>query len=138
MHEKVANQRRDFHHKTARKLVGANSLIALEALNIKGIARSRLAKSTHDAGWAQFVNILVSKAEEAGVRVIVVDPRNTTQACSACGALPEVKKALSDRTHSCPCGNVADRDVNAAQNILNLGLGWSLQAQTKRDAASVA
>jgi putative transposase len=136
LHEKVANQRRDFHHKTARKLVDSHGLIAHEALNVKGIARSRLAKSTHDAGWAQFVNILASKAAEAGVRVVAVDPRNTTQACSACGALPEVKKKLSDRTHSCPCGYVADRDVNAALNIKRLGL--SLRDKTYRSTESVS
>jgi len=136
LQEKVANKRRDFHHKTARKLVDSHGLIAHEALNVKGIARSRLAKSTYDAGWAQFINILVSKAEEAGVRVIAVDPKNTTQACNRCGALPEVKKTLSNRVHSCPCGYVADRDVNAAQNIL--GLGRSLQAQTYPVGESVA
>ena len=103
---------------------------------MKGIARSRLAKSTHDAGWAQFINILVSKAEEAGVRVVAVDPKNTTQVCSRCGALAKVKKTLSDRTHNCPCGYVADRDVNAAQNILSLGR--RLQARTYRDAERVA
>ena len=73
LHEKVANKRRDFHHKTARKLVDSHGLIAHEALNVKGIDRSRLANSTHDAGWARFINILVSEAEEAGVRVIAVD-----------------------------------------------------------------
>ncbi len=121
LHERVANQRRDFHHKQARKLVDAHGLIAHEALNVKGIARTRLAKSTHDAGWAQFVSILAQKAEEAAVQIIAVDPRDTTQACSACGAMPEVKKTLSDRRHSCSCGYVADRDVNAARNILSLG-----------------
>jgi putative transposase len=137
LHERAANQRRDFHHKQARKLIERYGLIAVEALNIKGIARSsRLAKSTHDAGWAQFVNILVQKAESAAVRVVAVDPRSTTQACSSCGAMPEVKKTLSDRTHSCPCGYVADRDVNAARNILSLGR--SDQARTQRVAASVA
>ena len=130
LHEKTANQRRDFHHKEARKLVNAHGLIAHEALNIKGIARTRLAKSAHDAGWASFLNILGYKAESAGVRVVAVDPRNTTQACSACGQLPEVKKTLSDRMHVCPCGYTADRDLNAALNILHLGLGRSLQAPT--------
>lgn len=138
LHEKTANQRRDFHHKEARKLVDTHGLIAHEALNVKGIARSRLAKSTHDAGWAQFLNILGYKAESAGVRVVAVDPRNTTQVCSACGALPEVKKTLSDRVHSCSCGYVADRDVNAAENILKLGLGRSLRDGTQRVAASVS
>lgn len=136
LHEKTANQRRDFHHKEARKLVDAHGLIAHEALNVRGIARTRLAKSTHDAGWAQFLNILAQKAESAAVRVVAVDPRNTTQACSACGAMPEVKKTLLDRVHSCPCGYTADRDVNAAKNIL--GLGLSLRDGTQRVATSVS
>ncbi len=137
LHLKTANQRRDFHHKQARKLVDAHGLIVHEALNIRGIARSRLAKSTHDAGWAAFLNILTQKAEEAAVRVIAVDPRNTTQACSSCGAIPEIKKKLSERIHSCcSCGYVADRDVNAAQNILRLGR--SLQDETWRIGAGVS
>jgi putative transposase len=136
LHEKTANQRRDFHHKQARKLVDRHGSIAHETLNVKGIIRSRLAKPTHDAGWASFLNILSYKAEEAGTRVFAVDPRNTTQACSSCGALPEVKKTLSDRTHVCPCGYVADRDVNAALNILRLGR--SLQDETWRVSACVS
>lgn len=139
LHEKTANGRRDFHHKEARKLVDSHGLIAHEALNVKGIARTRLAKSTHDAGWAQFLDILSCKAEEAGTRVVAVDPRNTTQICSSCGALPEIKKTLSDRMHVCRaegCGYVADRDVNAAKNILRLGC--SLQDETWRIGACVS
>ncbi len=121
-HAKVANQRRDFHHKTARTLVCRYGVICVEDLNVIGIARSRLAKSTHDAGWAQFLAILTSKAEEAGRQVIVVDPRNTTQACSQCGALPSVPLGLSDRMYHCAsCGYEADRDLNAARNILRRG-----------------
>lgn len=136
LHQKTANQRRDFHHKQARKLVDAHGLIVHEALSVRGIARTRLAKPTHDAGWARFVSILRSKAEEAGVAVIAVDPRNTTQMCSNCGVVPEVKKTLSERVHSCPCGYVADRDLNAAQNILRLGR--SLQEETWRGGACVS
>jgi putative transposase len=106
------------------------------SLNVKGIARTPLAKSTHDAGWAQFVNILVSKAEEAGVGVVAVDPKNTTQACSRCGALAELKKKVSDRMHVCLCGYVQDWDINAAENILRLG--WSLQARTYAVRQSLA
>lgn len=131
-HLHIANQRRDFHHQVARQLVSDYGMIAHEALNIQGIARSRLAKSTHDVGWGQFLAILHSKAEGAGVRVIPVPPANTTQQCSACGALPETpaqRKRLGDREHRCPsCGYVADRDLNAAQNVLRLGR--SLQALT--------
>lgn len=126
-HQHVANARKDFHHKTARALVNHHGLIAVEALNIRGIARSRLAKSTHDAGWAQFLVILNHKAESAGVQVVAVNPRNTSQICHGCGSL--APKGLSVRLHHCPeCGYTADRDVNAAKNILRLGL--SRQALT--------
>ena len=136
LHEKTANQRRDFHHKQARKLADAHSHIVHEVLNARGIARSRLAKSTHDAGWAQFLQILRYKAEEAGTRVVAVEPKNTTQMCSNCGELPEAKKTLSERIHGCPCGYVVDRDVNAARNILRLGR--SLQDETWRVGAGVS
>jgi putative transposase len=122
-HVRVANQRRDFHHKTARWLVRSYGTVCHEALNITGIARSRLAKSTLDAGWGQFLSILSSKAAEAGVAVVAVPPCNTSQACAACGALPATPKTLRDRVHACPCGYTADRDVNAARNVLLLGTG---------------
>lgn len=133
LHLHVANQRTDFHHQTALSLVRRYGTVVHEDLNITGIARSRLAKSTHDAGWAQFLGILGHKAEEAGVRLIAVDPRNTSQACSACGVLPVVPKTLRDRVHVCTeCGSTADRDHNAARNILRrgMGLGSSLRAPT--------
>ena len=139
-HLHVANQRRNFHHQVARQLVTQHGMIAHEALSIQGIARTRLAKSTYDAGWGQFLSILHSKAEGAGVQVIAVPPANTTQQCSACGALPETpeqRKRLGDRVHCCPsCGYTTDRDRNAAQNILRLGR--SRQASTWADTPSVA
>jgi putative transposase len=131
-HLHVSNQRRNFHHQVARQLISQHGMIAHEALNIQGIARTRLAKSTHDVGWGQFLSVLHSKAEGAGVQVIAVPAANTTQQCSACGALPETpeqRKTLGDRVHRCPsCGYVADRDLNASQNVLRLGR--SLQALT--------
>ncbi|HEV8190349.1 MAG TPA: transposase, partial [Ktedonobacterales bacterium] len=129
-HLHVANQRRNFHHRVARQLVRDYGMIAHEALNIQGIARSRLAKSTHDVGWGHFLGILHSKAEGAGVQIIVVPPKGTTQQCSASERLPETpdqRKTLRDRVHRCPfCGDTADRDFNVAQNISRLGR--SLQA----------
>jgi putative transposase len=131
-HLHITNQRRDFHHQVAHKLVNQYGVIAHEALNIQGITRSRLAKSTHDVGWGQFLGILHSKAAGAGVQIIAVPPANTTQQCSACGALPEMpeqRKTLHDRVHHCSFfGYTADRDVNAAQNVFRLGR--SLQALT--------
>jgi len=131
-HQHVANQRKDFHHKTALGLVRQYGSIAHENLNVRGIARTRLAKSTHDAGWTQFLAILIHKAEEAGVTVIAVNPHNTTQMCSGCGALPAIPKTLSDRMHTCSCGLVLDRDVNAARNIL------AKAARTEPSGANVA
>jgi putative transposase len=123
-HLHIDNQRRNFHHQVARQLTNQYGMVAHDALNIQGIARTHLAKSTHDVGWGQFLTILHSKAVGAGVWVIAVPPANTPQQCSACGALPETpvqRKTLSDRVHRCPsCGYTADRDVNAAQNISRL------------------
>ncbi len=130
VHVHVANQRRDFQYKTAHALVQEYGLIAIEDLNIKGLAGSMLAKSVHDAGWSQFISILSGKAECAGRMLVKVNPTGTTQDCSACGE--HVPKGLGDRWHSCVCGLSLGRDLNAARNVLRLaqGLGWSLQAQT--------
>ena len=120
-HEKIANQRRDLHHKLSRWLVDNYSLIVFEDLNITGMAQSRFSKSILDAGWGQLIRFVSFKAEEAGSTVAVVDPHNTSQVCSRCGCL--VKKNLSVRVHHCPhCGLVLDRDVNAARNILQRAL----------------
>jgi len=119
-HAKVQRVRLDFHHKTALDIVRRFDSIAVEDLNIKGLARMRLAKQVHDAGWAQFTSILASKAESADRDFNRVDPRGTSQMCSACGC--EVRKDLSVRIHVCPhCGYVADRDVNAARNVQGRG-----------------
>ena len=80
-----------------------------------------LAKSIHDVAWKQLIDLTENKAEEAGSKVVFVDPYNTSQKCSGCGQI--VKKALRIRVHKCPnCGLKIDRDVNAALNILGLGL----------------
>jgi putative transposase len=138
-HQHVGNQRRDFHHRTAHALVERFGRIAVEDLNVKGLARSMLAKSVHDVGWGQFLSILAAKAEEAGRRFVRVNPAGTTQCCSDCGA--HVPKTLAEREHRCTaCGLVVGRDLNAARNVLHLAdrLGWSLQAQTVGTTHAVA
>lgn len=121
-HKKVANKRKDFHYKTAGWLLAKGQVIAVEDLNIKGLAKSRLAKSVNDAGWASFLSILSVKAASAGQLVIAVDPRNTSQNCSECGV--NMPKTLADRVHECMyCGVRLDRDHNAAVNIKKLALG---------------
>jgi putative transposase len=127
LHQKVANQRKDFHYKTAKRLLDEGSHIAHEDLNIRGLAKSKLAKSVNDAGWAQFLQILAIKAERAGLLAIAVNPNGTSQACSDCGKT--VAKTLADRWHSCPhCGASYDRDHNAARNIKQRAVGHPVQA----------
>lgn len=115
-HNKVANQRRDFHYKTAKKLLAKGKNIGHESLNIKGIARTKMAKSIYDAGWGQFLLILAVKAENAGLTTIPVNPNGTTQDCSHCG-----------------CS--LDRDHNAVINIKHRAVGHLvLKAQVMPDA----
>lgn len=122
LHEKVREQRRDFHHKTALDLVRRHGAIAVEDLNTKGLieqSSTGLAKSIHDAAWGRFLAILGAKAVEAGRRFAKVPPRGTSSTCSGCGRVEP--KTLSERVHACPCGLILDRDHNAALNILRLG-----------------
>jgi len=96
-------------------------IIAFEDLNIKGMVKNHcLSKSIQDAAWNQLIQYTTYKAVDAGREVRTVDPRGTSQRCSACGAI--VVKDLSQRIHNCSCGLVLDRDHNAAINILALGL----------------
>jgi putative transposase len=119
-HAHVQNQRADFHHKTAHALVDAYGVIAVEDLNIKGLASGMLAKSVNDAGWSAFIEKLTTKAEEAGRLLVKVNPRGTSQTC-LCGAA--VPKTLSQRWHQCKqCGLSAARDHVSAQLILGQGL----------------
>ncbi|TVX99431.1 RNA-guided endonuclease InsQ/TnpB family protein [Paenibacillus cremeus] len=122
LHEKVANSRKDHAHKVSWQLVSRYGLIAFENLNVRGLIRNHhLAKSIADAGWSQLVQFTTYKAESAGRVVVQVDPRNTSQQCSNCGAI--VKKSLAVRIHRCNhCNYEADRDENAARNILQRAL----------------
>ncbi|NEO97158.1 MAG: IS200/IS605 family element transposase accessory protein TnpB [Symploca sp. SIO2E9] len=121
IHQRLGRQRKDFHYNVAHKLVKSYDLIAVEDLNIKGLAKSKLAKSILDAAWGKFITILETVAVKCGVRVVKVNPHGTSQNCSNCGT--KVPKTLSVRTHECPkCKCVLDRDENAAINILNRAL----------------
>ncbi len=134
-HAHVKAQRNDFHHKAARALVDRFGVIAVEDLNIKGLAGAMLARSVHDAGWGLFLQRLDDKAESAGRQIVRVNPNGTTQRCSECQTT--VPKTLSQRWHDCPaCGLSLGRDENAAREILRLGL--SLDARTWPGTACVA
>jgi len=127
IHNKIANQRKDFCHKLSRSIINNYDTICVENLSInKMVKNHRLAKSIYDAAWNQFVQFLIYKAEEADRKVIQVNPAYTSQDCSSCGY--RVAKKLSDRVHSCPnCGLNIDRDWNAAINILRLGTSLSAE-----------
>src|SRR5215468_7237663 len=121
VHAHVRNQRADFAHKVARTLVVMFGLIAIEKLNVKGLAGGMLAKSVNDAGWTAFTTKLMYKAAEAGRALVQVDPRGTSQRC-VCGA-PN-PKTLSQRWHHCEiCGLSVPRDQASALEILRLILG---------------
>jgi putative transposase len=127
LHEHIANQRLDWWHKVTRQLVDTYGAIILEDLSLKFMLQNgNLSRSAHDVGLGMFRTMLDYKAVDAGVEIVMVNPRNTSQVCSGCGSI--VLKDLSVRLHVCPdCGLTLDRDVNAACNILRLGHSrWAL------------
>ncbi|WP_415938701.1 RNA-guided endonuclease InsQ/TnpB family protein [Streptomyces sp. 039-1] len=117
-HAKVSDARREFHHQLSTQLISENQGIAVEDLSVAGLARTRLAKSVHDAGWASFVGMLEYKAARYGrtlVRIGRFEP--TSQTCSTCG-VKDGPKSLNVREWTCAaCGAVHDRDHNAALNV---------------------
>jgi len=136
-HQRVANKRRDTHHKVARALVNRYDVIAIEELSTSNMVKNHhLAKSISDAGWNAFSLILAAKAEGAGRKVVKVDPKYTSQVCSGCGTI--VKKALSERWHSCDCGCELHRDVNAAINIKNKTVFLKEEGKAGLDGAIAA
>ena len=140
-HRKVRNSRRDYLHKLSRSLIDAYDTVVLEDLKITNMTRSTkgtveapgtnvaaksgLNRNILDAGWGVLQDMLIYKAESAGTDVVLVNPRNTSRRCHACG------HTSADNRHGevflCrACGHSAHADTNAARNILRLGL--SLQA----------
>lgn len=137
VHRRIRNRRADFHHKTARALVRECDVIALEDLRIANMVRSAsgtlekpgtnvaaksgLNRSILDAGWGQFTSILIGKAEEAGRRIVLVDPRHTSINCHQCGARCTRPR---QETVICPEHGAIDADLNGAINIASrAGLG---------------
>lgn len=120
-HLKIVRQRRDFLHKTAKQYAERYQTIYVEDLAVQQMAHHpRLAQSIMDASWSTFVTMLADKAANAGHAIVRVPAKYTSQNCSQCGQ--HAPKSLSVRTHRCPhCGYVADRDLNAALNILRAG-----------------
>jgi len=147
-HYRIKCRRSDFLHKEADTLLENSDVVVHEDLKIKNMirrpkpkqdeetgqylpnnasAKAGLNKSIADAGWGKFLEIATYKAFVLGKKLLAVPPHYTSQQCSACGEI--VKKSLSARTHRCPCGFAANRDHNAALNILRIGMD-TLQAST--------
>lgn len=144
LHRKVANRRKDFHHKTARQLVDSCDVIAHEKLSVGNMMRSAsgtveepgsnvaqkrgLNRSIADAGWSQFIGILTAKAEHAARTTIPVNPAGTSSTCWYCKG--PVDRPVQD-TVVCPEHGELDADWNAAANIYTragLGSGEAAQA----------
>jgi putative transposase len=118
LHAKVKHQRQDFLHKETTRLANIYGLNAIEELKVRSMIKNhRFAKSIADVGWGMFAQMLDYKTRDRGGMLVKVAPHYTSVNCSCCGH--PVKKSLSTRTHICPkCGFIADRDTNAALNIL--------------------
>jgi putative transposase len=137
-HRTVRDRRADHHHKLALRLIRENQAVAVEDLSVKGLARTRLARSVHDAGWGPFLRLLEDKAAQHGRHVVKVGRwEPTSQTCSACGHR-DGPKPLSVRSWECQaCGVIHDRDANAARNILSI-LVAAGPAETKTPVEAVS
>jgi len=130
LHLHVKNQRRDFQFKAARTVIGENSMVAHEKLDIRQMVehaqeettekeKARLRRAITDAGWGGFFEILKQKGEQTGTRIVPVPAAFTTRQCSKCGVIGRIRIKLSQRVFRCEhCGHVQDRDLNAAKNVL--------------------
>jgi putative transposase len=121
-HIELKRKRRDYLHKLSNYYAKEYDFVAVEDLNVKGMLESPSnSRNTASAAWRTFLSLLEYKCEREGTHYVPVDPKDTTKDCSQCGVTTD--KPLWVREHSCPaCGFTADRDLNAAYNILSRGL----------------
>jgi transposase len=136
IHAKIANARKDHLHKITTELAARYALIAVGNVNSAKLAKTRMAKSVLDAGWSTFRSFLRYKSPG----YVEIDERFTSQTCSTCGSLPPSRPkgiaGLGMRAWACSdCGASHDRDVNAARNILRLGLSAQPLAEESRRVA---
>ena len=125
IHAKIKNTRQDLIHKFTSKLVSSNKIIIIGKLQSTSFTSSKLAKSVYDAGWFEIKRQLTYKCKHAGCHYIEVNESYTTQTCSCCGSRqnsPKGRIGLGMREWFCECGVTHDRDINAAKNLLALGL----------------
>ncbi len=140
IHARIADRRRDFTHKLSTRIIRENQTICIESLRVKAMVKHpTLAKAIHDVGWGEFVRQLEYKAIWYGRTLVKIDRwYPSSKCCSACGHVLDCL-TLDTRQWACPeCGSVHDRDVNAAQNILAVGLTVSAYGETVRPAQASA
>lgn len=125
--QRVRERERGKLHELTADLVKQSNTFYVENLTVLNMVKNhRLARSILDANWGTFVELVTYKAESAGGKVVKIDPKDTSQLCSGCGSKPNKKLTLAIRYYRCEhCGFEADRDMNAATNILHRGLGRS-------------
>jgi putative transposase len=123
-HAYISNARNDFLHKLSKAIIDENQVVVVEDINVKGLLKTKLAKSISDSGWSKFLTYLRYKAEWYGRTFIQVDRFfPSSKLCHRCGYKTE-DLALHDRTWCCPAfGEKHDRDINASINLYLVGLG---------------
>ena len=126
IHAKIANQRKELLHQFSTQLVKRNAAIFVGDVSSAKLLKTKMAKSTLDAGWAMLKTMLEYKSHQAGIVFEVVGESYTTQTCSCCGVIPasspKGRAGLGIREWTCSeCGAAHDRDTNAAKNILAAG-----------------
>lgn len=124
IHAKIKNQRKDGLHKFSTVLVKENAAIFVGDVSSSKLVKTKMAKSTLDAGWSQFKTMLEYKAIQAGIIFKEVNESYSTQTCSQCGSIegPKGVAGLGVRRWRCSCGVDHDRDTNAAKNIARVGM----------------
>lgn len=140
IHARIADRRTDFLHKLSTRLIRENQTICIESLAVKAMAKHpTLAKAIHDVGWGELVRQLAYKAAWYGRSLVAISRwEPSSKRCSACGHILDALP-LNVRAWTCPaCGVQHDRDVNAARNILAVGLTVAACGETVRPTRASA
>lgn len=137
IHARITDRRRDFLHKLSTRLIRENQTICVESLVVKNMVKNeKLSKAISDVGWSEFVSQLEYKAQWYGRTVVKIDRwYPSSKRCFDCGHILDTL-TLDVRSWTCPqCGVVHDRDINAAKNILAVGLTVNACGEAVRPGA---
>ncbi len=137
LHKKIADRRRDYQHKLSTKIIRENQVVCIESLQVKHMVKNHsLAQAISDVGWSEFVRQLEYKAEWYGRTLVKIDKwYPSSKRCFDCGHILD-SLTLDVRAWTCPaCGVHHDRDINAAKNILAVGLTVAACGEAVRPGA---